>query len=202
MGGNNGWKRVETIYFIKNQSPCVSFCRSAEEKSVNMSQSSSSLLAPYYSKRQVELAAALVMHQMGLHQYFKDSVKLEQNNGEEEGIALSSLEILVGAREGESEVDEASVLGDIFASPDKPSSEANCCLVTLSEFRASVLLLRGLWGMVERAGSDRERLEVLSSGQESSGEVQPVYRLLSYFHQQLGSGDTRAVGPATMQRKY
>ena len=140
-----------------------------------MSKVGISLLVPYYSRRQVELAAAVVLQDMGLHRHFQNFVKKEQNSDKEEGITVSSLEQLVGARDEESEVDQASVLGNIFASPDDPYSETNCRPVTLSEFRASVLLLRGLWWMVERAGSDQERLEVLSSGQESSGEVQPVY---------------------------
>jgi hypothetical protein len=80
-------------------------------------------------------------------------------------------------------VEEATVLGDVFNSPDDPGMGVQ---VQASEFRQSVLLIKGLAGMVTQARTQPEKLDMLCSGDESPN--QPLYCVFSFFDQQLKSG--------------
>ena len=136
------------------------------------------ILVPYHTARQVELAAALVVQELGLAEALVGLVKDQQA-----ASTGGSLQLLFGTSDDKPE-DEAAVLGELFDTPDLPAVEKEE-EVTEDMFHKAALLVVGVAGMVGRATTDLEKVEVLGSG-----EVEPpaVYTILSYFHQSLGAG--------------
>ena len=140
------------------------------------------LLVPYPIKDQVRLAGALALRELGLVEKLRELMaKQEEDKKEAASQALaSSLAQLTES----SDVREDAVLEEIFNTPDADASELKE-EISFDEFRQSALLLVGLAGMVEKMSSDQKRLKVLEAGQV---EPQPLFLVLSFFHQWLSAG--------------
>ena len=140
------------------------------------------VLVPYPIKDKVRLAGALAIRELGLVEKLRE-VMAKQEQDEKEAVAqaqVSSLAQLTGL----SDVKEDAVLEEIFNTPDVAASESKE-EVLFEEFRQSALLLVGLAGMVEKMTSDQKKLKVLEAGQV---EPQPLFLVLSFFHQWLSVG--------------
>ena len=137
----------------------------------------------YYTQRQLTLAAALLIHKLGLQGNIAEIVtrKQEENISKHPGPQIDRL----CSQEGD-EVEEDVVLGDIFKTPDLHDCEDK--VVETSEFRQSVLLMKGLTGMVLQTQTQPEKLDVLCSGEDAV--TQPVYCVLSFFDDKINKADT------------
>ena len=100
------------------------------------------ILVPYHTARQVELAAGLVVQELGLVEALEELVKDQQA-----AMTGGSLQLL--CKTSEDMVDEAAVLGEIFDTPDLPTVEEE--EVTEDMFHKAALLVVGGAGMVARA---------------------------------------------------
>ena len=149
-------------------------------------------LVPYPTKETVMLAGALAAKELGLVDKLK--VKEPEENVTEEQTDQSQASLL-GWNRGleqlvESQdvgVDETAVLGEIFNTPDVDEAEEmpEKDVVSIAEFQQSALLLVGMAGLIEKSGSDQKKLKLLEAGQVES---QPLFLVLSFFHQWLMSG--------------
>ena len=99
-------------------------------------------MVPYHTTRQVELAAGLVVQELGLVEALEELVKDQQA-----AMTGGSLQLL--CKTSEDMVDEAAVLGEIFDTPDLPTVEEE--EVTEDMFHKAALLVVGVAGMVDRA---------------------------------------------------
>ena len=151
-------------------------------------------LVPYPTKEKVMLAGALAVKELGL----VDKLKVkepEENVNEKQTDSDKSQASLLGWSKGleqlvESQdvgVDETAVLGEIFNTPDVDEAEEmpEKDVVSIAEFQQSALLLVGLAGLIEKCGSDPKKLKLLEAGQVES---QPLFLVLSFFHQWLRAG--------------
>ena len=141
------------------------------------------------------LAGALAVKELGL----VDKLKVkepEENVNEKQTDSDKSQASLLGWNKGleqlvESQdvgVDETAVLGEIFNTPDVDEAEEEMAekdVVSIAEFQQSALLLVGMAGLIEKSGSDPKKLKLLEAGQVES---QPLFLVLSFFHQWLRAG--------------
>ena len=149
-------------------------------------------LVPYPTKEIVMLAGALAVRDPGLVDKLK--VKEPEENVTEKQTDQSQasslgwnrgLEQFAGPQDVE--VDETEVLGELFNTPDVNEAEEmpEKDVVSIAEFQQSALLLVGLAGLIEKCGSDPKKLKLLEAGQVES---QPLFLVLSFFHQWLRAG--------------
>ena len=161
-------------------------------------QSAVPLLVPYPIEERVKLVAALAVRELGLVEKLKGVMVTEEDGKakEEVGHQVSGKEVdhqddqahsntlTQLAASPEVAVDEVAVLEEIFNTPDVDASGSKEG-VSFLEFQRSALLLVGLGGMVERANSDQNKLKLLEAGRL---EPQPMFLILSFFHQCLSAG--------------
>jgi len=149
-------------------------------------------LVPYPTKEIVMLAGALAVRELGLVDKLK--VKEPEENVTEKQTDQSQASLLGWNRGLEQfagpqdvEVDETEVLGELFNTPDVDEAEEmpEKDVVSIAEFQQSALLLVGLAGLIEKSGSDPKKLKLLEAGQVES---QPLFLVLSFFHQWLRAG--------------
>ena len=149
-------------------------------------------LVPYPTKEIVMLAGALAVRDLGLVDKLK--VKEPEENVTEKQTDQSQasslgwnrgLEQFAGPQDVE--VDETEVLGELFNTPDVDEAEEmpDKDVVSIAEFQQSALLLVGMAGLIEKSGSDPKKLKLLEAGQVES---QPLFLVLSFFHQWLRAG--------------
>ena len=149
-------------------------------------------LVPYPTKEIVMLAGALAVRDLGLVDKLK--VKEPEENVTEKQTDQSQasslgwnrgLEQFAGPQDVE--VDETEVLGELFNTPDVDEAEEmpEKDVVSITEFQQSALLLVGMAGLIEKSGSDPKKLKLLEAGQVES---QPLFLVLSFFHQWLRAG--------------
>ena len=139
------------------------------------------VLVPYPIKDRVRLAGALALRELGLVEKLRELTAKQEGDEKAAHAPASSLAQLTES----SDVREDAVLEEIFNTPDVTSSSELKEEVLFDEFRQSALLLVGLAGMVEKMSSDQKRLKVLEAGQV---EPQPLFLVLSFFHQWLSAG--------------
>ena len=161
-------------------------------------QSAVPLLVPYPIEEKVKLVAALALRELGLVEKLKGVMaKEEDGKAKEEVVHEVSIKevdhqddqahsntLTQLAASPEVAVDEVAVLEEIFNTPDVDASGSKEG-VSFLEFQRSALLLVGLGGMVERANSDQNKLKLLEAGRL---EPQPMFLILSFFHQCLSAG--------------
>ena len=142
------------------------------------------VLVPYPMTDKVRLAGALALRELGLVEKLREFLAKEEEDEKQAKAQAhaSTLAKLTGSPDVRE--DEAVVLEEIFNTPDVDASESKE-EVSFDEFRQSALLLVGLAGMVEKMTSDEKRLKVLEAGQV---EPQPLFLVLSFFHQWLSAG--------------
>ena len=149
-------------------------------------------LVPYPTKEIVMLAGALAVRELGLVDKLK--VKEPEENVTEKQTDQSQASLLGWNRGLEQfagpqdvEVDETEVLGELFNTPDVNEAEEmpEKDVVSIAEFQQSALLLVGLAGLIEKSGSNPKKLKLLEAGQVES---QPLFLVLSFFHQWLRAG--------------
>ena len=138
------------------------------------------------------LAGALAVRDLGLVDKLKvkepeENVTEKQTN-QSQASSLGwnrGLEQFAGPQDVE--VDETEVLGELFNTPDVNEAEEmpEEDVVSIAEFQQSALLLVGLAGLIEKSGSDPKKLKLLEAGQVES---QPLFLVLSFFHQWLRAG--------------
>jgi len=149
-------------------------------------------LVPYPTKEIVMLAGALAVRELGL----VDKLKVkEPDENQTENQTDQSQNSLLGWNRGleqlvepqDVRVDETAVLGELFNTPDVDEAEEmpEKDVVSIAEFQQSALLLVGLAGLIEKSGSDPKKLKLLEAGQVES---QPLFLVLSFFHQWLRAG--------------
>ena len=140
------------------------------------------VLVPYPIKDKVRLAGALALRELGLVEKLREVMAKQEQDEKEAAVQAqaSSLAQLTGL----SDVKEDAVLEEIFNTPDVAASESKE-EVLFEEFQQSALLLVGLAGMVEKMTTDQKKLKVLEAGQV---EPQPLFLVLSFFHQWLSVG--------------
>ena len=138
------------------------------------------------------LAGALAVRELGLVDKLK--VKEPEKNVTEKQTDQSQASLLGWNRGLEQfagpqdvEVDETEVLGELFNTPDVNEAEEmpEKDVISIAEFQQSALLLVGLAGLIEKSGSDPKKLKLLEAGQVES---QPLFLVLSFFHQWLRAG--------------
>ena len=139
------------------------------------------ILVPYPPKEKVRLAGALALRELGLVEKLREVMAKQEEDEKNAQAPASSLAQLTESPD----VREDAVLEEIFNTPDVISSSESKEEINFDEFRHSALLLVGLAGMVEKISSDQKRLKVLEAGQV---EPQPLFLVLSFFHQWLSAG--------------
>ena len=140
-------------------------------------------LVTYPLKEKVRLAGALALRELGLVEKLREVLAKQEEDEKEAALQAlpSSLEKLAES----SDAREDAVLEEIFNTPDVAASSESKEEILFEEFRQSALLLVGLAVMVEKMSSDQKRLKVLEAGQ---AEPQPLFLVLSFFHQWLSAG--------------
>lgn len=154
-----------------------------------MAEPEPSLVTPYHSRRQVELAAALLLQDLGLQGAFaapeEGEVSAEGLPERGAGPGTSAVVEHCDSTQPATQEEEQALLEEIFNTPDLPGQAE---MVGPAEFRQAVALLVGLAALLGRAGSDDARREVLQGGTEA--EPQLLYTVLTFLHQQLtGEGE-------------
>ena len=141
------------------------------------------MVCKYFTTREKKIAIALMVDKLGLQDKLptkqdEETVIVDDQPNSSPPIALSG--------EPEVTVEDDSILGDIFHSPDCPPPPPTLASAIAGPiFTRTVLSMKGLVGMLKQCQTIQDKLGILDNGDQGGEGDHPVYVIFSFISQEL-----------------
>ena len=141
------------------------------------------MVCKYFTTREKKIAIALMVAKLGLQDKLptkqdEETVIVDDQPNSSPPIALSG--------EPEVTVEDDSILGDIFHSPDCPLPPPTVATARAGpQFTRTVLSMKGLVGLLKQCQSIQDKLGILDTVDQGGEGDHPVYVIFSFISQEL-----------------